>query len=223
MVFTTSQTEKQELTERLQTAVDQDKKVLWLVSGGSNITLQVEVMAALKASRFKKLANLTILPMDERFGLPNHKDSNYMQMKLAGFDSGKAEWINVLRDNLGFSETIKKYADLASSVIKHSDSIIASFGIGADGHTAGILPKSPAVLGSDSVVGYQANDFMRLTMTPAWLAKVSSAVVVARGENKKLALLRLQQNNESIIDLPSMLLYKIKDTLVFNDFLESGE
>ena len=65
------------LSQRLIKELKQDKNVLWLVSGGSNITSAVTVMKTIPDNLQMQL---TILPVDERFGAVGHSDSNYKQL-----------------------------------------------------------------------------------------------------------------------------------------------
>ena len=81
---------------RIGDDLTQGKRVLWLVSGGSNIAAEVAVMQMLTAQSKDKLQNLAILPMDERYGPQGHKDSNTEQLRAAGFSVGVAAWVDVL-------------------------------------------------------------------------------------------------------------------------------
>ena len=69
------------LQARLELELTAGKKVLWLVSGGSNITASVQLMQNLADDLTK---NLTIMAVDERYGLVGHADSNEGQLLAAG-------------------------------------------------------------------------------------------------------------------------------------------
>lgn len=197
------------------------KPVIWLVCGGSNITTEVEIMNLVRTTVDGSLANLLILPMDERYGAAGHPDSNYRQLKEAGFDPGDALWIDVLERGLPLAETVEHYGSLIDAAFASADGIYGLFGLGTDAHTAGVLPGSPAVVETvATVVGYDSPPFIRLTLTPSKLVKISAAFVLAYGDSKYKALVRLQTNDESIEKLPAKLLYDIPEVYVYNDQVE---
>src|SRR4051812_44322661 len=95
------------LFERIVHELEEGKRVIWLVPGGSNIPLSVTVMDNLATDLTK---NLTIYLTDERFGEVNHPDSNARQLREAGFDPKQARTVHVLAKGLTFEETIEQYA-----------------------------------------------------------------------------------------------------------------
>lgn len=197
------------------------KRVLWLVSGGSNVAAEVEVMRQVRAEAEDKLASLAILPIDERYGSPDHANSNAEALRQAGFDPGAATWVDVLVHDAPFNQTISFYNDVAVTALENAGSIIGQFGIGDDGHTAGILPGSPAVEADEvTVAGYEWGYLSRMTLTPTALRRVQVAYVLAYGDIKKVALERLRQNTETLAELPAKLLYDIPEVYVYNDQLD---
>lgn len=205
-------------------ALETDNRVLWLVSGGSNIAAEVAVMQSLHKSSGKKLEGLAILPMDERYGVSGHANSNVAQLKEAGFESGEATLIDVLVHDLSFNETVSFYADIADAVIQNAMCIVGQFGLGNDAHTAGILPKSPATQTTKlTVVGYKWEDYKRMTLTPSVLLSCNVAFLLAYGGDKESSLIRLEQNTEPLADLPAKLLYDVDEAYVYNDQLESED
>src|ERR1035438_6742188 len=140
----------QYLTRGLLGALDEDLRVLWLVSGGSNATVARQVRRVLPANRLK---NLKVALVDERYGKPGHGDSNFTKLRRVGFDFTNVNFKPVLtRENLSFELTVKNYEKHVRQLFEASDIIIGQFGIGADGHTAGILPHSPATVVDDRLV-----------------------------------------------------------------------
>ncbi len=205
---------------QLITAVKATKPTIWLVCGGSNIPTEVEIMNQLREAAPDSLGSLLILPMDERYGPPGHADSNYKQLQDAGFDPGKALWMDVLERNLPLPETVDYYGGLVEAAFASAQVVVGLFGLGTDGHTAGVLPGSPAVTeAATTVVGYDSPPFVRLTLTPGQLVKTTAAFVLAYGEAKKEPLERLRANQEDLQQLPSKLLYDIPEVSVYNDQL----
>ena len=202
--------------------LESDKKVLWLTSGGSATTVQVEIMKHLQESASDSLGNLTILSVDERYGEYGHGNSNSAQMRAAGFEPGGATWYDVLGKNLPMHETVSYYAELVENTFAMATTVLATLGMGPDAHTAGILPGSPAITDTTStVVGYSWSDYERMTLGVPALLQIDAAYVLAYGESKKSALERLYKNDEPVELLPAKILYDLPAVTVYNDYIES--
>src|SRR4051794_6675975 len=119
-----------DLTERLIKELSQDKQVLWLLSGGSNVMASVEVMNNIPLSLSEKLS---LLLADERYGPPGHSDSNWQQLVNAGFLPKHAAAWPVLNEAMSFNNTVAKYKELAVECFEKADVVIAQLGIGSDG------------------------------------------------------------------------------------------
>jgi len=153
------------------------KRVLWLVSGGSNLAVEKDVMDIVRNHADEKLAGLAILPIDERYGPAGHKDSNVQALRDAGFDPGVATLVDVLMHNTPFDQTISFYNEVAATALSSASVIIGQFGMGSDGHIAGIKPESPATEPDESTVaGYEWDDYVRMTLMPAGYDQFSSSV-----------------------------------------------
>lgn len=202
------------IAEAIVTALSSGSHVVWLVSGGNNVALQVAIMQAIRQQASSELPRLTILPIDERYGLSGHTDSNYAAMQRVGFDPGVADWPDVLAEDLDFAATTTTYKQRVTALFDEADTIVATLGIGTDGHIAGVLPQSPAAASSELVVGYPAN-FQRMTVTLAGIKSIDQAFVIARGQDKAPIIERLQeQPNISPVDFPALALYELSDCTV---------
>jgi 6-phosphogluconolactonase/glucosamine-6-phosphate isomerase/deaminase len=207
---------------RICDSLHSGKRVLWLTSGGSNVAVEVEVMKLIRKHAGKELSGLAVLPMDERYGKPGHKDSNTEALRRAGFDPGDATWVDVLVHDVNFEQTVHFYGEVVAAALANAGVIIGQFGLGNDGHVAGVLPGSPATgENANAVIGYEWDDYTRMTLTAAALKRVQVAYVVAYGQSKKAALTRLQKNIEDFAELPAKILYDIPEVSVYNDGIKS--
>lgn len=214
-VRATPQEAAAEIAKRLNELLSHKRSVLWLVSGGSNIIIQTMAMNMIPDKLSK---TLTIIPVDERFGPYNHAGSNSASMRKAGFDPKHAEWIDILEQNGDLEQTVHLYNEFMAREIAIDDYIFATLGMGEDGHTAGIMPHSPALTSTDLAIGYKAPDFTRLTVCADTLtAHCSEVVLCAFGQNKLNALERLKNKDESRQIVPAMILHQIDDCTVYND------
>jgi 6-phosphogluconolactonase/glucosamine-6-phosphate isomerase/deaminase len=103
------------VAKRLGDELAAGKRVLWLVSGGSNVAAEVEIMSQVCERSADKLQHLAILPMDERYGPRGHLGSNAQMLREAGFDPGEATWVDVLEHNTSFDQTVSFYSDVAAT------------------------------------------------------------------------------------------------------------
>jgi 6-phosphogluconolactonase/glucosamine-6-phosphate isomerase/deaminase len=205
------------LFERIVHELEEGKRVIWLVPGGSNIPLSVTVMDNLATDLTK---NLTIYLTDERFGEVNHPDSNARQLREAGFDPKQARTVHVLAKGLTFEETIEQYALSFDTAAQVADVVIAQMGMGPDGHICGILPGSTAVNSDKLVAGYETEQFVRITLTPKALQQyVTAGFVYAFGGAKKEALEELL-TDIPMNEQPAQILKSLPEAYVYNDQIE---
>ncbi len=194
------------------------KNVIWLVSGGSNIALSLQVIKALPQ---EQLSRLTIMLSDERYGKPGHADSNWQQLAEAGFvaaaEAGGATLLAVLQPDMTLDDTCEQYGKIVCNTFDQADVIIAQLGIGGDGHIAGILPRSAAVESEAQVAGYDSGPYQRITMTPPTLLRVTAAYAFAYGDTKHQALEKLQSQELSISEQPAQILKQISEAHLFTD------
>lgn len=207
------------LSDRLVFELIHGKKVLWIVPGGSNITLASSALATVREKVPKELANLSIVLSDERFGPVAHGDSNWQGLIEAGFDLSLAKGYPVLR-GLPLDETISGYEKDFGHLCKESDIVIGQFGIGADSHIAGILPYSPAVDSPALVEAYDAPRFKRVTLTLKALLRVDAAYAFAFGESKREAIAGLRDTSADVAKKPAAILHQIKEAFVISDQVE---
>lgn len=206
------------IAERLRTLLASGKSVLWLVSGGSNVFIQTAAMDMVPDSLSK---NLTIMPVDERYGKYNNPNSVTTKLRKAGFDPKHAEWVDILEENLDPDETVSRFNQLLAREIAIGDYFFITLGMGADGHTAGILPHSPALLNSDMAIYYKGHDFARITLCADTIAQHSDEVVLsAFGDEKHDALHKLAGKDDQREVVPAMLLREVHNTTVFNDIIK---
>jgi 6-phosphogluconolactonase len=204
-----------DLTARLVHELAQGKRVLWLVSGGSNIAASVQVMDSISTEYSQKLS---IMPADERYGEPGHAESNIQKLQQAGFDIKAAVLLPVLVASQSFDEAAEYYEALTQHALDEHDVVIAQLGIGTDGHIAGILPDSPAAMELSRLVAhFDAPPLRRLTLTFPALERIDVAYAFAFGEPKLGALQTLQNETVDRTLQPSQILKQIPEAYIYND------
>ncbi len=200
------------IAEVLKQKLSDKKKVLFLIPGGSAIKVAVLVMKALEGM---DLANLTITLTDERYGESGHTDSSWEQLRQSGLILGNANIYPFLTGET-IENTVAQCEEFMQKCIENSDYKIGLFGIGPDGHTAGILPESPAAESLDFISSYQGGAYLRVTVTPALISKLDEVVVYAVGENKKQTLKELEDEHPIRVQ-PAQALKHAGEFIIFND------
>jgi 6-phosphogluconolactonase/glucosamine-6-phosphate isomerase/deaminase len=200
----------------LNAALAKNEPVLWLVPGGSNIKTAVEVMARLEQTNLNKL---TIALTDERFGPVGHADSNFFQLHQMGLQERGATFTDLL-SGLTFAETVAAGSKAMEALFSNASTVIGYFGMGADGHIAGILPHTPAAVDKEVwMIGYDGGQFQRFTLTPFALSHVQQAYLGAFGPEKLGPLTTLHDKMLPIAEQPVQILRHIPEASIFNDQL----
>ena len=226
------------LAQRIAGRLHDDMPVLFLVSGGSTAAIAVDTCNEL-ASRFalhpetlKRL--LTVSLVDERFGCDGHPDSNWRLLLEKGLREVDMGTMPVLENSTGTDAALEIAASHFDAFLEEATGraaqgmlfIAGLLGIGADGHTAGILPESPPSLlpvtdahddrRGPFAVGYRSELFTRITVTPAFFPYFDFAAVYAAGSTKWPVVMELKKE-KPVREQPAQLLRLAKETLVFSD------
>lgn len=201
------------LADSINHHLENHQKVLWLVPGGSAMDVAVQASRDLAD---KNLDLLTITLTDERYGPIYHKDSNWFQLKIKGFNLQKAKLLAVLNGE-SLQITAQKYSQILNQQLKNADYSIALGGMGPDGHIFGIKPRSPAVDTKEDVVGYKWTDYERLTPTIKLLKKLDEVIIYAVGSEKHHQLDLLDQSIDPQTQ-PAQLLKQLNHVTIFNDY-----
>ncbi len=189
------------------------KNVLFFVTGGSGIEVGIQISEILRNQPHE---NLTVTLTDERYGPVGHPDSNWQQLMEKGFSLPQARLIPVLTGD-DANITTKKFNQELEKELAKSSYKIGLFGIGADGHTAGILPESEAVNSPDLAYTYKTEKFERITITPKLIVELNEAVVYAKGEEKWKTLEELQHDKD-IHKQPAQILKVVPLLTMFTDY-----
>jgi 6-phosphogluconolactonase/glucosamine-6-phosphate isomerase/deaminase len=211
----------QALAGKIVSFLNKGSKVLWLIPGGSNIPIATEAMNIIRSKLAlaapSALNHLTIALTDERYGPVGHPDSNWKQLQDTHIDLAGIKAYPIL-DGSSLAETVTRYGDTIEKMLKSTDVIVGQFGMGADGHIAGILPHMPAVSEEKlPTAGYESRPFTRVSLTFPILRKISVAYMFVSEATKKAAIDRLHEDGVSLDDQPAQILKEIPEVYVYID------
>lgn len=201
----------------MSSVLDDNKRVVFFISGGSALEQEAKIITNLLKS--SNLSKLSILPIDERFGKPNHINSNVASLKKLIGDINDLPIHDVLI-NEALDNTKNKYDSLVKDILDDDYISFALIGIGEDGHIAGILNNSPAETSSDLVEAYISEPFTRITLTKNAIKKIGNIYVSSFGQNKAPILTELFNTNTK---KPMSMLKDFNNVKVYTDNVITGE
>ena len=215
--------------EHLNNYLAENKKrpILLMLSGGSCL----EMLEYLSPSSLGE--NITVSMLDERFSMESDVN-NFAQMQ-------KLDFYNVaLEAECSFFGTLPRAGETPQDLQKRWDAnlknwreqnpngiTIATLGMGADGHTAGIFPfdnetEFKKIFTDDTWtvaynVGEKSQHPERLTTTPAFFKLIDFAVAFVVGQEKREKLETAIKNQGDVYEVPALAWHEIKEVKVFTD------
>jgi 6-phosphogluconolactonase/glucosamine-6-phosphate isomerase/deaminase len=198
-----------QLTHNKEIPVDilpKNDKILLLLSGGSAIDFGVRLARVLASSN-----QLVIGQIDERYGPIGHPDSNWPKIDSLL----PADYIKLpILTGQDVDQTTTRYITNINQLASDGYKIISVLGLGADSHTAGILPKSPATRSSELFSHYIGPDYSRITATNRLLTKAMITFVWAVDPSKKAAV-DLLSSELSIYKYPSQVFKQLECCTIY--------
>ena len=194
--------------------LDLGDQVLWFVTGGSSMSICVEAAKLIATHPHK---NLVVMLTDERYGPIDNADSNWHGLIQKGFSLPQARLIPILTGD-SREITTEKFNKNLNKELNQADYKIGSFGVGADGHTAGILPKSRAVTTDNLAYSYDTLNFERITMTPNAILMLDVAVVFTEGEAKRQIVEDLKNKDIDMNQQPAQVLKRVPVLTIFTSY-----
>jgi 6-phosphogluconolactonase/glucosamine-6-phosphate isomerase/deaminase len=205
------------LTERLAASLSQDK-TLWLVCGGSNIAISVAVMNALRSDKNNIVGNLTVAMTDERYGPVGHANSNWQQLLNSGFGINGIRTIPILT-GAPIEDEAAAYAKKLAEAFSENKTAIGQYGIGANGHIAGVFPHSIGVTSNEFICSYEEPAYKRITMTLKAFNKLTAAYALVFGASKHDVVQKFKEF-VPLEEMPSQILKQLREPYLYSDQLE---
>lgn len=187
------------------------ERVLWLLSGGSGAAIAVAASQHLVGI---DLTNLSITMTDERYGPLGHASENWQQIINAGFEAPGATLYRPLSGQT-ITDTATAWGAWLTNALDSADFSIGVFGIGSDGHTAGIKPHTSAATATGPIAAFTGDDFERLTITFPVIKRLSEIVIQATGDDKTAIINKLVSGHAALDDMPAQILTTIPASTLY--------
>jgi len=217
------------LAKDLESALSMGKEknipILLLLSGGSSF----ETLEFISKDVLGK--NITISVLDERYD-PINKNNNFSQLKKLNFfkiaNSAGCNFIDTSVKKGQSQKELSEYFENSLREWKKSNPngiIFTTAGMGADGHTSGIMPhKYPQeenefykLFDSEKwVSSYDAKDKnkfpKRITTTNTFLRKINKVFIFISGKDKKKAFIKFKKDG-ICVEVPARILKEINGAI----------
>lgn len=193
---------------------NKDKAILLMFSGGSAFTILDFVQSAVLGP------HITVTVLDERYST-DPQVNNFAQLEQTNFykvclEQGASYISTKVLDGENMEELRNRF-DCALLTWKEQNGdgvVIATMGIGADGHTAGIFPGEHEVdfNGDAWVVGYsvpkEVNEYTdRVTVTNTFLREeVFASIAFVVGDDKQKVVASLRGKNCYVACMPACIM-----------------
>ena len=193
--------------------------ILFLSSGGSVLGILGEIDENIFGANFNCGA------LDERFSA-DPAINNFLQFKEKLHGVYGINWIDsVPEENDDIKTLTQRMEDGWRNWrrVNPDGEIIITVGMGADGHVAGIMPKSYAGFEDTGwVLGYDAGPTvkypLRVTVTFEFLrSQVDNAIIYISGEEKRPALERVLADSGNLSETPARIFREMKNVKIFTD------
>lgn len=207
------------LSDLIRGLLKNNKQLTWFMCGGSNILVQAAVFNHLSED---ERSQITIALTDERYVPFGDADSNQKQLGDAGIDFSKYHSVMPLSENQqSLEETAKNYDRKVKDLVSSGAVLFGSFGIGIDGHTAGIKPGHVAFDDvNDLAFGYEAKDFKRVTLSYEAIRSLDCACAVVLGQEKTEVLKQLQTSDLPLDKQPAQIFKQLPEVYIINEVIE---
>lgn len=202
-----------------------DIPVLLMLSGGSALSLLAHVDVSVLNSR------ITITTLDERFST-DPQINNFSQIEQTSFFTEAINrGVKTISTKIDATDTLQSAGNQFEKQLQNwrsqnSDGVIvATMGIGADGHTAGIFPDVHGVNfdGDSWVVGYvvpkEVNPYTeRITVTNTFLREHVHEVIVYAKSGEAEILKSLEQSDCDPQHKPACIIRKLTKATLYTDY-----
>jgi 6-phosphogluconolactonase len=203
------------------------KHFLVALSGGKTPVPFYQRLAVQKRPDIRERTHFFLV--DERFGAPDHRDSNGRMMGEtligpAGIPSKNVHMIPLDQETpeesaRAYEESLRIFFRLGPGEFPEFDFIL--LGIGTDGHTASLFPGTPGLDETQrAVVAVRLNEDRpnRITLTLPVLNRAARVVFLVEGEDKAEIVYRVIERRET--SLPAARVHPFRERPIF--FLDRG-
>ncbi len=180
-----------EIARRARAAVCDHGSFTLAVSGGRSPAHMLSALAALDMP----WAVTTLFQVDERIGPADDPLRNLTGLRRALPEGCPARVVPMPVEDADLDAACRRYAEALPPALD-----LIHLGLGADGHTASLIPGDPvlAVTGADVALTEVYQDRHRMTLTLPVIGRARAILWLVTGADKRPALAQLRAHDRSI-------------------------
>ena len=203
-------------------SIDESGRFAVALAGGTTPKRTYEVLAT-KHGEPKDLdwGNVHAFFGDERTVPPDHEDSNYRMSQEALLSRVPVGSVHRMRGELGPGEAAILYERELEEFFGGPPALdLVLLGIGEDGHTASLFPRTPALDERDRWAVENPVEKLgttRLTLTASTINAARTVVFLVAGEGKAEALEEILEGNAEPYDYPAKLVQPVGKLIWMTD------
>lgn len=206
-----------DFADRAASAIERFDRFTVALAGGSTPEATYELLARDYADRVE-WGKVHVFFGDERTVPPDHEDSNYRMAKESLLDHVSVGSVHRMRGELDPDEAASAYEEelrdfFGDEEFPSLDLIL--LGIGDDGHTASLFPRTPALEASDRWVvanPVEKLETVRLTLTAPLINAARAVDFLVAGEGKAEALKMVLEGDADPREYPARLVRSAGET-----------
>lgn len=198
-----------DFTHKAALAIEERGRFAVALAGGSTPKATYESLARNHAGEIE-WSKVHAFLGDERTVPPDHADSNYRMASEALLEHVPIGSVHRMRGELDPEEAAREYEEeLRDFFGEYPRFDLIHLGIGEDGHTASLFPRTKALDAADHLVvsnPVEKLETIRLTLTAPVINAARSVVFLVAGEGKAEALKEILGGDADPRDYPSKLI-----------------
>lgn len=187
-----------------------------VVSGGSTPRAMFDLLSSDEFRNRIDWTNVELFFADERCVPPDHPESNYRMVHERLISKVPLPLDNVyrMRGEIAPHEAAKLYGLQLRDVFGERGADLVFLGMGEDGHTASLFPRTAALSERDHrcVANHVPNDYLppgthwRITLTPLFINRAGNVVIMVTGKSKAKTLAEVLEGDHDPQRLPVQLI-----------------
>jgi len=185
------------------------------LAGGSTPERTYEVLATEYGEEDLAWSKVHVFFGDERCVPPGHEDSNYRMARRALLSRVPVGSIHRMRGELSPHEAAVLYEEELTAFFDGPPRLdLVLLGIGEDGHTASLFPRTPALEVADRWVvenPVERLETVRLTLTVPAINAAQKATFLVAGKGKAKALREILEGDADPRDYPAKLIRPLEN------------
>lgn len=201
------------LAECIAKEINQDRKVLWFISGGSSIPIAQHAARILDK---QSVGRLRILLIDEKFKDKDQPVTNWSELTACDVVLCKTA-PRILKEGQSIEDSTSLFIEDIVKDLEWADYTIGQFGIGEGFHTGGIESYSDAITDKSLAVHYERDEFHHITVTTKLLSLLDVAFVNSFGESKQELVRHFYKSAASVPEEPTQILKQARSLIVVTD------